>query len=75
MFCRAAPSNAVASTNNTKVVNADDGYVKTKWRQERIWIEAVEKEGKAILEWNEKWGFLADYDLTVITDDIHSFSD
>lgn len=42
---------------------ADDGYVKTKWREERIWIEAIEKEGKAILEWNEKWGFLADYDM------------
>jgi hypothetical protein len=46
-------------------LTADDGYVKTKWRQERIWIEAVEREGKSLLEWNEKWSFLADYDQKV----------
>ena len=45
---------------------ADDGYVKTKWREERIWIESIEKEGKCILEWDDKWGFLADYDLKVL---------
>ncbi len=63
MFYRATTSQAPISSS--KVVNADDGYVKTKWREERIWIEAIDKEGKAILEWNEKWGFLADYDMTV----------
>ena len=46
---------------------ADDGYVSTKWRQERIWIEAVEKESKAIQEWAEKWSFLTDYDQKVLT--------
>ena len=47
-------------------ISADDGYSKTKWRQERIWIEAVEKEGKSIQEWAEKWAFLTDYDQKVI---------
>ena len=37
----------------------------TKWRQECIWIEAVEKEKKAIQNWNDKWAFLADYDSKV----------
>lgn len=41
---------------------ADDGYVMTKWRQERIWIEGVEKESKSIKEWEDKWSFLAEYD-------------
>lgn len=37
----------------------------TKWRQERIWIEAIEKEGKALQEWEDKWSYLADYDQKV----------
>ena len=37
----------------------------TKWRKERIWIEAIEREQKSIQEWNEKWGFLAEYDQKV----------
>jgi hypothetical protein len=37
----------------------------TKWRQERIWIEAIDREAKSIQEWNEKWSFLAEYDQKV----------
>lgn len=38
----------------------------TKWRQERIWIEAIDREAKSIQDWNEKWAFIADYDQKVI---------
>lgn len=44
---------------------ADIGYGKTKWRQERIWVESVDRENKAVKEWQEKWSFMADYDPKV----------
>lgn len=43
----------------------ETGYSMTKWRNERIWIEAIERERKSLQEWNEKWGFLAEYDQKV----------
>ena len=47
-------------------LKADIGYGKTKWRQERIWVESVDRENKAVKEWQEKWSFMADYDPKVI---------
>ncbi|RNA11257.1 hypothetical protein BpHYR1_005917 [Brachionus plicatilis] len=59
---RADGQAKTVSSKEQSGVNADDGYVMTKWRQERIWIEAIEKEGKSLQEWEEKWSYLADYD-------------
>ena len=44
---------------------ADSGYARTKVRQERIWVEAVDRENKAAVEWQDRWSFLADYDPKV----------
>ncbi|CAF0709036.1 unnamed protein product [Brachionus calyciflorus] len=56
------PQPKSTTTKDLSGVNADDGYVMTKWRQERIWTEAIEKEGKSLQEWEEKWSYLAEYD-------------
>ena len=44
-----------------------EGYPMSKWRQEQIWIEAVDNETKALKNWNEHWSFTVDYDQRVRT--------
>lgn len=34
-------------------------------RQEKIWVEACDRENKCAIDWQEKWSFLADYDPKV----------
>jgi hypothetical protein len=47
------------------VIKIDDPKAISKWTKERIWTEAIEREGKSIKEWEEKYSFLAEYDPRV----------
>ncbi len=47
------------------MIKLDDPKAVSKWTQERIWIEAIDRETKSIKEWEDKYSFLAEYDPRV----------
>jgi hypothetical protein len=53
------------TTVSSYVKDTSDGYPMSKWRKERIWIEAVEGEAKSVKKWDENWSFTLDYDSKV----------
>jgi len=59
---KAGQAAAAKGVKADGTINADDGYARTQVRQERIWVEAVDRENKSMQEWQTKWSFLAEYD-------------